>query len=299
VALGQLSTPDYPFRQPVPLLFSSTSLSDPDSLSSKDMSVSEMAVEMTQHLIGLSVSSKAQQSPLERLDVSATVSQLAIATLPIHLFCHEDSRLLAQQLRQTLSQESQDANTYQQVLIVGLVLGQILNNQFQADSMVPSLYQALVKLLNTTPHAPLIDSLDAVQRLLQGRVSLQIALDHLASTALDPTIALALYCFLSTPENMQLALLRSARLSYQFPHVSGLTGMLSGAYNTMITLPLEWQRVLTDSNCCLIGSMTGKELRQLATHLLSVWAGAEDSATFSDLAPAVAAPGVMRPVEYR
>jgi hypothetical protein len=175
--------------------------------------------------------------------------------------------------------------------------------QFQHHTFIPSLQQELAIVLGTPPNDSLLTGMEMVQGLLMTKASLQTALDQLTAiqfpSHLDPTIALAFYCFLSTPEDLQLALLRSARLSHQIPHLSALTGILSGTYNTVVALPLEWQLALTDPEYPLIGQMAGGEIRNLATQLLAVWSGAEDAQTFSDAAPAIAAPGVIRPMEYR
>jgi len=227
------------------------------------------------------------------LGASASASQMAILTLPIHLFYHENSQILEQQLCQVLAGLPQASTSYQQVLMVGLLVGQVLTHQFHPHSFVAPLQKELTRLLHTRPNPALISALETVQQLLQHRASLQTAWGHLSSLPdLDPTIALALYCFLSAPQHLELGILRSARLSYQLPHISALTGMLAGAAITTAGLPLEWQAVLTDPACLLMANRTGRELRQLATYLLAVWSGAEDPATFSAVAPAIAAPGV-------
>lgn len=295
VVQGKRVAPDRLFHPPVPLLISSASVPNPESLPSEANSVGEPLIELIRHLIQIGSSAPSALHPMAGLGASASASQMAILTLPIHLFYHENSQILEQQLSQVLAGLSQASTSYQQVLMVGLLVGQILTHQFHPRSFVAPLQKALPRLLHTRPNPALISALETVQQLLQHRANLQTAWERLASLPdLDPTIALGLYCFLSAPQHLELGILRSARLSYQLPHISALTGMLAGASITTEGLPLAWQAVLTDPAYPLMRNRTGRELRQLATYLLAVWSGAEDPATFSDLGPAIAAPGVSR-----
>ena len=102
-------------------------------------------------------------------------------------------------------------------------------------------------------------------------------------------IALAFYCFLSTPENFRLAVSRATRTSYQ-PHLTtALTGALAGAYNSIIGIPVSWR--LTANRIS-----QGTQRLSLAKRLIEVWAGVYDVSVLTQDQPlAVAAPRVIQP----
>ncbi len=54
-------------------------------------------------------------------------------------------------------------------------------------------------------------------------------------------IALAFYCFLNTPEDLRLSVVRAARCGIAGQITCALTGALSGAYNGVAAIPVEWR----------------------------------------------------------
>lgn len=121
-------------------------------------------------------------------------------------------------------------------------------------------------------------------------------------------IALAFYCFLNTPEDLRLSVVRAARCGIAGQITCALTGALSGAYNGVAAIPVEWRQVSSaelKSQQLADGQepslwRTGSDVKivELANNLFAVWAGVYkpdaglDSAA---LARSVAAPYVIRP----
>ncbi len=105
----------------------------------------------------------------------------------------------------------------------------------------------------------------------------------------NEAIALAFYCFLSTPCDLRLALLRAARCGEAAPVIAALTGALGGAYQGLGGLPLAW--VATDSH---VWGIPETALHALAAHLFAAWSGVYAPAERMAVA-AIAAPGVIRP----
>lgn len=67
---------------------------------------------------------------------------------------------------------------------------------------------------------------------------------HNFSTA----IALSWYCFITTPQDFQLSVLRTANLRHNLAgFTSALTGTLSGAYNGMAVIPWSWRTQICHS----------------------------------------------------
>ncbi|MDP8935481.1 MAG: ADP-ribosylglycohydrolase family protein, partial [Cyanobacteriota bacterium] len=170
-----------------------------------------------------------------------------------------------------------------------------------------------------------------VQILLQRGADLETATTHLCKSAtalrerhgegekklqtesiVNPgnfiPIALAFYCFLNTPEDLRLSVVRAARCGIAGQLTCALTGALSGAYNGAGAIPVEWRQVSSATlepgplvcgrEPSFWGTGSDAKIVELANNLFAVWAGVYrpdadlDSAA---LARAVAAPYVIRP----
>ena len=119
-------------------------------------------------------------------------------------------------------------------------------------------------------------------------------------------IALAFYCFLSTPEDLRLSVVRAARCGIAGQLTCALTGALSGAYNGAAAIPVEWRQALSVTGVAspaesressLWGTDSAAKIVELATKLFAVWAGvySPDGASEAAQAPVVTAPYVIRP----
>lgn len=120
-------------------------------------------------------------------------------------------------------------------------------------------------------------SLEAVRRRCKGQNPLPYQTSFPSPTALEP-VSVALYGFLSTPEDFRLSLLRVAQLEYCPQITCALTGMLSGAANGLSGLPLSWQRSLQagyrqPNALSQVWGLDVPTLVELADQLLQVWSG--------------------------
>jgi len=224
----------------------------------------------------------------------------AIAALPLMLCYHDNFSDLRSHLSAIPASERADA------LVLGYTLSQILQDQLNPDTLIA---QILADLDLEKTNWALADQLAEVQHLIRAGASLAIAQRVLgASTALSATpmpMAMALYCFLGTPEDFRLSLLRSTR---QFPlstFTATLAGAMSGCRNTTAGLPLQWRSPFQQqcSDTYLLRSRWGVEteidLLHLADLLLAHWAGFYHPTHPLPLARyrgAIAAPNVIRPV---
>ncbi len=141
---------------------------------------------------------------------------------------------------------------------------------------------------------------EQVQRLLDEQAGLETACDRVSTNSdHDAAIALAFYCFLSTPYDLRLALLRAAQTGPCAPLVGALTGALSGAFNSLSGIPIDWQLALDAWEISSEEITTQPELLNLANCLLARWSGVYEPLTFSKefgQVPAIAAPQVIRRV---
>jgi hypothetical protein len=101
-------------------------------------------------------------------------------------------------------------------------------------------------------------------------------------------IALAFYCFVSTPQEPALSVLRAAQTGLTMPMVSTITGALSGAHNGFYSFPVSWQlqlkRTASSSQAISTEPQTIQEMvfvgesLQRATELFAVWSGSYNTA---------------------
>ncbi len=172
------------------------------------------------------------------------------------------------------------------VLTIATAIAHLLTQQLQPDQLIPSL---LPKLSQETSLAV---PLGQVQRLLEQNAPLETVVRQFIKTAkttpptADPwtATALAFYCFLTTPEDYHLTVWRGMQTGYQPDVTSAISGALSGAYQGLIGIPVQWRLALrskvdVDLNSSWAQNPTVKsknwerELRQLADQLLAVWSG--------------------------
>ena len=98
----------------------------------------------------------------------------------------------------------------------------------------------------------LMDKLQQIVADVQKSLSLYQLYEELqpSHNALQMAIALSWFCFISTPQDYKLSVLRSASIDSTIGSVTtALTGTLSGAYNGITAIPGNWQRkIRLDSN---------------------------------------------------
>ena len=224
-------------------------------------------------------------------------------TLPVALFCHEDEKKLRQQLHQVAAICQFPIELKQSILAIGYCLSQALKETLDPSTLIPQ----IVTYLQPDPASTdLQRQLLQVQVLLECRAGIETAkrqLRAIAPTSSIP-IALAFYCFLSTPEDFRLSVLRAVRIAKQPQVTAALTGAMSGVYNSLAGIPAEWRIAVNRPNLETSwrasgwGVTSASEILQLANRLLMTWSGASDSvlnSTELGVVYAVAAPEIIRP----
>jgi ADP-ribosylglycohydrolase len=236
---------------------------------------------------------------------------MAIATLPLSLYFHEDRHRLQSHLQSILTQAdlaSVEAELAQAVMISAYIISLALQERLEPHRLISDVFAELA--LDPTQSA-VSQSLQQAQDLIkQGQPLTSIAsrIPHGFSSTPDKMVIgsdmlLALCGFLQTPEEFRLSLLRIAPLSPKPRWTCMLAGAFSGAYNGVAGLPLAWRRWLHPprAGAVLLKELwslpSEHELLRLATDFLTVWAGSYSfqnvSATASSLS--IAAPGIIRP----
>ena len=256
--------------------------------------------------------------------------EAAVAALPIAMFFHENTAKLREKLMlATEVWQHQNAPEWQTgVLAVEYAIARSLKEKLDpATAMTQTINyleidNALTKLLLQ------------VQILIEQGADLERAATHLCKSAtamrespgegeknsqansiVNPVtfipIALAFYCFLSTPEDLRLSVFRAARCGIAGQLTCALTGALSGAYNGAAAIPVEWRQALSTGQLrsategresSIWGTGSDAKIVELANNLFAVWAGVYSPNTGSESAartPVVTAPYVIRPHKIR
>jgi ADP-ribosylglycohydrolase len=242
---------------------------------------------------------------------SGLTGGIAIATLPIALFHHEDLARLQYHLQQSVSAWQLPPNLAVNALVVSYTVSLALQERLQPSRLIPQLIRDLEL---EQQDSVLTNQLTQVQNWVTEGAGLTTAtLTNLeAKSGAEPqaagsylsgdtaAIALALYGFLSTPEEPQLSLLRVARMQHQPQVACAIAGALSGAYNSRAGLPLSWRKAVQPSisNASPLSSLWGvpseAELLQLAEQLFAQWSGIHPVAQERQHPYSGAAPLVIR-----
>jgi ADP-ribosylglycohydrolase len=234
---------------------------------------------------------KAQSSVLCKGAVSS--NEVAVMTLPIALFFHDDELKLRQQLLQVGNVWHNQPEVLEGVLAVAYAIALALTEKLDCTTLIPQ----VLSYLNPS-QTLLVQQLEQVQTLLERGAGLETTLSHLRRDTQHrgkllershTSIALAFYCFLTTPEDFRLCVSRAARTRCQPQITSALTGALAGVYNSLIGIPVSWRLSANHLSSSI------HRLR-LADCLLEVWAGVYDvSASAKMRRLTVAAPRVIQP----
>jgi hypothetical protein len=273
----------------------------------------------------------------------------AIATLSVAMFFHENKGKLRERLGEVAKvwqyPNHPEPNLVMGSLAVGYAIARACKEKLDPATLIPEI---ITYLGIDTPLAILLLQ---VQILLEQGASLETALMQLCKSVeaerkksdaekkqreeevllpqfppspvpRAPTnalidsflpLAIAFYCFLSTPEDLRLAVMRAARTGVEPPLTCSLVGALSGTYNSALAIPVEW-RVAVEKNSEL-GELESGDLKpasltrllweqasvgdimELADHLFAVWSGVYHNSTDRKLGstPVVAAPDLIRP----
>jgi len=219
---------------------------------------------------------------------TSTAGMIVIAALPLAIFYHEDLDRFKENLQQFLKFSHADPEERDNALAWGYVLIKCLTETLNTVTLIPETIDFLGK---TT--SPLPESLLKLNNLLRRQAGMvRIGAEFNLQENISHNMALSLYCFLSSVEDFKLSLLRSnkqAQISNCYCSV--LTGVMSGAYNSVQGIPLNWKVLLSlkpeTSNL--------SQIEELTDNLVKLWSGAYNLNI--QLAPysIFAAPHLIRP----
>jgi ADP-ribosylglycohydrolase len=217
----------------------------------------------------------------ESLHLTATDDisiKIIIATLPVALFFHENPIKLRQNLLRVLKIWEDDPVVRDGTLAVAYAIALALTEKLNPLTLIPQ----TIAFLGETPTS-IPKKLLKVQNLLEQGAGLSKAQAEFArEEKLSNTIAMAFYCFLSTLEDFRLAVLQATHngnsqvqytTSISSQAISAITGALSGAYNGIGGIPVNWQVLLLQSNSPVWGLTSFSQMLKLTDAFVAVWSG--------------------------
>lgn len=238
--------------------------------------------------------------------LNLTPSNAVIASLPVALLYHDDEFKLRQELQQWGKVWQNHLEINLSNLAVGYIIAQALTERLDPQTLIPKIINYLGE------EEPLVDQLRQVEKLIAEGTNLDTAITNLSKNAkylekdlrfgeskhrplssnfLIP-VSLALYCFLSTPEEFGLAVLRAARTGWA-AQTCTIVATISGVYNSISGIPVEWRQKMAVE---LLGINDQIEILSLAKSIWAVWSGVYNPNKMTyNLVPAVAASNIIRP----
>lgn len=222
-----------------------------------------------------------QQESLHLAATNDISIKIIIATLPVALFFHENPIKLRQNLLDVLKIWEDDPVVRDGTLAVGYAIAQALTEKLDSLTLIPQIISFIGETPTSIPKNLLI-----VQSLLEQGAGLSTAEAEFArEEKLSKIIPMAFYCFLSTLEDFRLAVLRATHngnsqvqdgtpLSSQATGV--ITGALSGAYNGIGGIPVNWQVLHLQKNSPAWGLTSFSQMLKLIDAFVAVWSGVYD-----------------------
>ncbi|MEA5510213.1 hypothetical protein VB715_10610 [Crocosphaera sp. UHCC 0190] len=214
---------------------------------------------------------------------SLSSGELILGILPLSLLFYDTPYQFQQQLNPLINLWDIPSETVKEIVFFNDLLGKILNEKLAKNTPV--------NLLEITDKVPLSweSSLQKIQEFLdKGTPLTEVNRYFRQQTSPEKTvIPLSLYCFNRTPNNFRLSVLQAVQTGCLL--ISTLTGTLSGAYNSVLGIPVPWRLAQQ------IDPDPPLSYQQIFT-LWERWAGVDKVAqgeTIGDKT-AVSSPGVMQ-----
>lgn len=251
--------------------------------------VSQIAVLGTQSLIELGKLDidnwlERHQRKYVHLDITdGVLPQAIIVTLPVTLFFHENTANLRQKLLDVLQIWGDDPIVRDGTLAVGYAIAQCFTEKLHPHTLIPEIIAFIGETSTLLPQKFL-----KLNDLLDKGVGLETAQAEFSREE-EPShaIAMAFYCFLSTLEDLRLAVLRATHKDNTWRGETGnldsqtinlITGALSGAYNSTAGIPVKWRVLSSPTNLATRELTNFSQVLELADALVAVWSGVYDPA---------------------
>lgn len=210
-----------------------------------------------------------KQGELLKWKNQATISEIALATLPIGIFYHDNLEFLRKNLENKAAIWCDSSLNFDDLLIWGLAISLAMTEKFDGNKLISYLIN-IVKFINLVnlEENTLIQQLEILQNLNKNNTPYHQVISRLSrnQSHSQTPMALALYNFTRNPDDFQLCVKTAIMGGYQPKLTAALTGAISGVYNSFNSLNIPWH-LATQTQPILL------DASQLAKKLFWLWAG--------------------------
>ncbi len=204
------------------------------------------------------------------LERKGSISEVAIALLPVILFFHDSRNFLTETiLAANQLWLSPDANPQEILLWSEIMLFALTGKSSPQTWLTQNSPQRL-------PQTELEDQISQGKELLNHFAPIERVL----ATITHP-LAFAVYCFNCIPEDFRLCLQRANR--HRDPEAANLAGAIAGTYNALAGIPLDWRFHYSHPEI------------NLAHRLFNTWSGVYQPKGNNLEKIAIASPGTIQP----
>jgi hypothetical protein len=179
---------------------------------------------------------------LAELDTLENSAKIALATLGINVYSHENLSFWQKQLNKLIAQSNYQKKENLDLMVWGEVIALILKNKTMSQSHFWQ--QLLVNIQDID--SPLKEKIKIIYHHQQlnktSREIIKIIKTHPQPE--NTPLAMAIYYFSDTIENMEISVNRAKNSSEQTLITTALTAGLSGFYNGWDGIPLKWRIII-------------------------------------------------------
>jgi ADP-ribosylglycohydrolase len=190
-----------------------------------------------------------------------------LATLPVALFFHDNIIKLRKNLLLAAQIWQDEPLVRDGILAVGYAIAQSLTETLAPSTLISQTIEFIGETSTSLP-----EKLLKINHLLESGAGLERVQSEISKEEkLSYAVALAFYCSLSTIEDFRLSVRRASQI-HHCPYMGGITGALSGAYNSLVGIPVTWQLMLLQASGERKQTQASQML-ELADTLTAVWSG--------------------------
>jgi|GEM_PF-4631110 len=214
----------------------------------------------------------------------ASISEMALAILPIILYYHDNLSKLESLIYQTAQFWQIPLSKIDGILWWSAAISLILREKLAPENLWKQISITSKIFKNSFQH-----NLDGLQSLCDRGLSITEVTEKLSLIAAPECLPflISLYCFYQTPENSVLTIKQASIVKNRVPRILALTGFLSGAYNTRMGLPINWEKFSQNGD-------NYQKAYQLGSKVFALWSGINVSGKNIDMSAIIATPRTLQ-----
>ena len=192
-----------------------------------------------------------------------TSSELALAIFPIILYYHDNLHQLEFLLHQSAQYWQIPWSNLDGILWWSTAISLVLREKLDPEDLWQQL--TITSEIFITSFG---NNLVNLQILFERGLSITEVTAELSLVVIPDNLPflLSLYCFYQTPENFTLAMKQAMNVKHQTAALLALTGFLSGAYNSITGLPVNWEKFCHNGD-------DYQKIRHLGRKIFALWSG--------------------------